>query len=72
MSLSHFTCSPPKDLIVFGWCNAFAMLFSQQLQSPVGSKMNAFEKRLENVTTALNNLHNSLEEVSTLSRLVHK
>uniref|UniRef100_A0A3Q2ICJ4 EF-hand calcium binding domain 14 n=2 Tax=Equus TaxID=9789 RepID=A0A3Q2ICJ4_HORSE len=35
---------------------------SQQLQNPVGSKLNALEKRLENVTTTLNNLQNRLEE----------
>ncbi|XP_046512675.1 uncharacterized protein LOC124237259 [Equus quagga] len=35
---------------------------SGQLQNPVGSKLNALEKRLENVTTTLNNLQNRLEE----------
>ncbi|XP_070115818.1 EF-hand calcium-binding domain-containing protein 14-like isoform X5 [Equus caballus] len=35
---------------------------TQQLQNPVGSKLNALEKRLENVTTTLNNLQNRLEE----------
>ncbi|XP_047421947.1 uncharacterized protein LOC124994178 [Sciurus carolinensis] len=35
---------------------------NKQLQNPVGSKMNAFEKRLENVTTTLNNLQNRLQE----------
>ena len=57
-------------LIVFAWCNTFVMLLFQQLPNLVGSKMNAFEKRLENVTTTLNNLHNSLEEVSTATTVL--
>ncbi|XP_070115817.1 EF-hand calcium-binding domain-containing protein 14-like isoform X4 [Equus caballus] len=40
----------------------FKDLTQQQLQNPVGSKLNALEKRLENVTTTLNNLQNRLEE----------
>ncbi|XP_064334709.1 uncharacterized protein LOC135319230 isoform X2 [Camelus dromedarius] len=35
---------------------------TNQLQNPVGSKTNAFEKRLENITTTLNNLQQRLEE----------
>ncbi|EPY80595.1 hypothetical protein CB1_000816027 [Camelus ferus] len=47
----------------------FHIVSSQQLQNPVGSKTNAFEKRLENITTTLNNLQQRLEEVSSLSRI---